>query len=290
MLELRPINKTPEHNYPPFKNGRFLEEYFYDYYQNLNDDIKKNYIYIDIFWLNLHMLNRFDINKIEEYVNNKCLLAKQQNKKAFTICQWDDNIQINKPDNLIVFSIGTSIDIPLPLIVEDIDNKLEQVEEIQFDDKKYLCSFVGTYTHNCRQIMYNKLSNKNDKWYMNVRQNWDIIINPNLIIDFVEKTKYSKFGLAPRGYGPSSFRFFEIIQMNVIPIYIHDGDNALPFKEEIDYSLFSLTYHIDDIDNIEKDLLNISDTKYNSMLDNLKKIKHRFNMKDTCDYIIRKLI
>ena len=78
--------------------------------------------------------------------------------------------------------------------------------------------------------------------------------------------------------------------MNVIPIYIHDGDNALPFKEEIDYSLFSLTYHIDDIDNIENDLLNISDTKYNIMLDNLKKIKHRFNMKDTCDYIMRKLI
>ena len=50
------------------------------------------------------------------------------------------------------------------------------------------------------------------------------------------------------------------------------------------------TKAIDDIDNIEKDLLNISDTKYNIMLNNLKKIKHRFNMKDTCDYIIRKLI
>ena len=289
MADLRPINKNPEHNYPPFKNGRFLEEYFYDYYQNLSIDIKNKLIYIDVFWLNLQMLKKFDKNKIEKYVNEKCLIAKQQNKKAFTICQWDDNICINKPDNLIVFSIGTSIDYPLPLIVEDIDNKLINIEEIPFKDKKYLCSFIGTYTHKCRNIMYNKLSNKSG-FYMNIRKNWNIKIANNLITDFVEKTKYSKFGLAPRGYGPSSFRFFEIIQMNVIPIYIHDGDNALPFKEEIDYSQFALVYHIDNINKIENDLLNISETKYNEMLSNLKQIKHRFTMNNSCDYIIRKLI
>jgi len=289
MSDLRPNNKTPEHNYPPFKNGRFLEEYFYDYYQNLNTDIKNKLIYIDVFWLNLHMLNRFDKNKIEKYVNEKCLLAKQQNKKAFTICQWDDNICINKPENLIVFSIGTSIDLPLPLIVEDIDNKLINTEEIPFKNKQYLCSFIGTYTHRCRNVMYDNYQQKSG-FYMNIRKNWNIKIDNNLVTDFVEKTKYSKFGLAPRGYGPSSFRFFEIIQMNVIPIYIHDGDNALPFKDEIDYSQFALIYHINNINIIEKDLLNISETKYNEMLNNLKQIKHRFTMSNTCDYVIRKLI
>ena len=137
--------------------------------------------------------------------------------------------------------------------------------------------------------MYNKLSNKSG-FYMNIRNNWNIQIPKNLITDFVEKNKYSKFGLAPRGYGPSSFRFFEIIQMNVIPIYIHDGDNALPFKEEIDYSQFALVYHIDNINKIENDVLNISETKYNEMLSNLKQIKNRFTINNTCDYIIRKLI
>ena len=78
--------------------------------------------------------------------------------------------------------------------------------------------------------------------------------------------------------------------MNVIPIYIHDGDNALPFKEEIDYSQFALVYHIDNINKIENDLLNISETKYNEILSNLKQIKHRFTMNNTCDYVIRKLI
>ncbi len=137
--------------------------------------------------------------------------------------------------------------------------------------------------------MYDKLSNKSG-FYMNIRKNWNIKVDNNLIYDFVEKTKYSKFGLAPRGYGPSSFRFFEIILMNVIPIYIHDGDNALPYKDEIDYSQFALIYHINNIDTIENDLLNISENKYNEMLSNLKKIKDRFTMDNTCDYVIRKLI
>ena len=82
MADLRPINKTTEHNYPPFKNGRFFEEYFYDYYQNLSKDIKNKLIYIDVFWLNLQMLKKFDKNKIEKYVNEKCLTDKQQNKKV----------------------------------------------------------------------------------------------------------------------------------------------------------------------------------------------------------------
>tara|TARA_B110000483_G_scaffold162170_1_gene192223 strand:+ start:2843 stop:2989 length:147 start_codon:yes stop_codon:yes gene_type:complete len=45
-------------------------------------DIKNKLIYIDVFWLNLQMLKKFDKNKIEKYVNEKCLTDKQQNKKV----------------------------------------------------------------------------------------------------------------------------------------------------------------------------------------------------------------
>ena len=33
---------------------------------------------------------------------------------------------------------------------------------------------------------------------------------------------HSVFGLAPRGYGPTSFRLYETMQMDAVPIYISD--------------------------------------------------------------------
>ena len=39
--------------YPPFKHGRYLEEYAYDYLTEHQDTIQTEYVYLPIFWTNL---------------------------------------------------------------------------------------------------------------------------------------------------------------------------------------------------------------------------------------------
>jgi hypothetical protein len=40
----------------------------------------------------------------------------------------------------------------------------------------------------------------------------------------------TKFNLAPRGYGRSSFRFAEIIQMNRVPVFVYDDYPWVPYN------------------------------------------------------------
>lgn len=160
--------------YPPHKNGKYIEEYFADFWNKRSFHLKDNFIYIDIFWNNLFHINGNYKNVqvlyyLETHVAEKCEEAKRTGKIPFTICQWDDGIVIKKPENLIVFSMGQSKDIALPLIVEDVSYTLETKHRLSFDQKDILCSFVGSRTFNVedrntfpRDKMVNALVNKSD--------------------------------------------------------------------------------------------------------------------------------
>ena len=53
------------------------------------------------------------------------------------------------------------------------------------------------------------------------------------------KIKESYFSICPRGYGPTSFRLYESIQMGTVPIYISDKF-FLPYIEFLDWSEFAI--------------------------------------------------
>lgn len=289
--------KLRNHSYPPFKNGMYIEEYFfYNWPQILN----KCCHYIPIFWQNVYCANRdkthapidyknISSKELEEVVNIECKIAKDNNMIPFTICQWDDNIEIPKPDNLVVFSAGTSTDIPLPLIVEDKQFRLERLERIPFKNKTYLCSFVGCATHPLRKYI-EKVYSSIPEYKIVVHSNWQVNVDKDRMNEFVTITQQSKFMLAPRGYGPSSFRFFEAILAGVIPVYIHDGDNALPYQDEIDYSKFAIVMHMKDIGNLDKIMRTITEQQYKIMIDEMNNVKHYFTMEGIRQYVFRRLM
>ena len=55
---------------------------------------------------------------------------------------------------------------------------------------------------------------------INIKNDWSSIVNDNEQNNFILTTINSKFEFAPRGYGKSSFRFFEILKLGTIPIYV----------------------------------------------------------------------
>jgi hypothetical protein len=166
---------------------------------------------------------------------------------------------------------------------------MKNQKKIEFKNKEILCSFVGTITHNVRNICINELSNIQG-FKFNIKQGWSTEIEKNLQDLYIEDTIKSKFALAPRGYGRSSFRFFEIFKLGTIPVYVWDDIEWLPYKHVIDYSKICISINISEIEKLPQILNEITEDKYNEMLENYNEIKDIFELKSISDYVLEEYI
>jgi hypothetical protein len=284
--------------YPPFRNnrGKILEEYFYEYYRNkvINTKVK----YLPLYWTNIinHYSNN-NINLIKNTLNKLNVIEEMKNneKKFFTITQHDDgffNLFETNLNNLYIFSAGkyynSNNNIDIPLIYDGFEeHSLVQKNLKNNYEIEYLYSFIGNYdTHPIRKIMFNKLNVKSkfNKYFRNP------VSREDGTEEFVVNTLKSKFGLAPRGYGCTSYRLYEIFLLGRVPVYIHDNECKIPYKEIFDFKEICVLIHIDDIDNLEQILSSISDSEYQRMLDNYQRYKHLFTINGLCEYIINKIM
>lgn len=272
----RPTNVV----YPPFKNGLYLEEYF-----SKHNTIRNNQ-YIDVFWTNIQIDPKFG-----GFRNTIAYLLKENypddpSKKYFTVVQHDDGVMFKLPANTRVYSGGGTGDIPLPLIYEDLENRLESVPKKTFAEKDILCSFLGSSTHYVRNAMKSTLDGlPGIQIHMDT---WTNTISENKQADFLDLTVRSKFCLSPRGYGRTSFRFYEAFKLGSIPIYIWDDIEWLPYKELIDYSKFCISIHVSKLPLLEKMLREIDEDKYMNMWEEYEKVKDMFTMEGMTKYIIQK--
>jgi hypothetical protein len=277
---IRPQANYPD--YPPFKNGLYLEEYFYKYVIDNNIEFI-NKKYLPIFWTNLicnKLYNNEEINivEIKKYIDSF-------DSKLFTVTQADDGIFINNL-NIKNFSAGGIIDsIHIPLVYEDKD-------ELFFNNrntsKKIFCSFNGSLTHNVRNKIYDKLKyNKNFIFHKDV---WSINVNDLNKNNYFKNLVSSKFVLAPRGNGRTSFRLYEALEAGAIPIYIWDDYEFLPYKDEIEWDRLIVSININKIEDLESILLGITDTKIQEMQNYYLDLRDEyFKLDGICNYIIKNL-
>ncbi len=281
--------------YPPYSCGKNIEEIFYAYFVEQRHSIETDLVYLPVFWTSYYIMNNYGQN-IEPIYNWLDQLDKT--KQYFTIVQYDSGIFIkNKPPNLIVFSAGggglnyksdcekqetfynlkrsifhgNTADYTIPLSCLPVFPYLNYNRDI-------FCSFMGRFdTHKCRIDMHNLLKN-NDKFtfYDSVGfEEYKNIINRSI------------FTLAPRGYGYTSFRMYEAILAESIPIYIWENKKVLPFEDILNWSEFCVVIHADDIENLPT-ILDACDI--NKMRSRLQEVKHLFLIANTFDYIVKKLI
>lgn len=273
--------------YPPFKNGRYMEEYFYNYIITHKNKIDSDYIYIPAFWTNIQIHPNFQSMKSNfNILLKRAYSVMPPNLKYFTIVQADLGVEMILPPNTLVFGACYG-DIPLPLIYEDNTNRL--INTKRNIHKQYLASFMGTYTtHPLRGKMFNLLNRKKN-FLFDVKGEWVNSIPDNLANRFIDVTLDSKFCLAPRGFGRSSFRFFESILLDTIPVYFWDDVEWLPYKDILDYSKFSVSIQESDMYRTDEILMSITDVEYDGMLEELRRVRDYFSLEGMSEYIVNKI-
>jgi hypothetical protein len=116
---------------------------------------------------------------------------------------------------------------------------------------------------------------------------WNVHVPENDALTFIEKTLRSRFCLAPRGYGRSSFRFFEAMQLDTVPVYIWDDIEWLPYQDILDYSTFSVSISQKDLPHLSNRLRSITDQQYATMQQKLQRVRHYFTLEGMTEYIIK---
>jgi hypothetical protein len=265
--------------YPPHQGWNpMIEERAYNFFST-KKKLESDYIYIPIQWTSWHINPGGEYGQNIQPLTDFCneAIQKYPDEKFFTIVQYDGGTLIPIDNCLIFGSSGNfnsplgknSVYEPIPLLCDPHSGTPKEI-------RKNKVGFAGIETHPIRKKMYECL---------NGLDGYEFFINshdPNRTQKFREILYNSVFALSPRGYGPASYRMYEAIQMQCIPIYISD-EFWLPFSDVIEWDKVSLLINEDQIESIPKkvdDLLQSG--QYQDMIDYGQQVYEKYLTWDGC--------
>jgi len=262
--------------YPPYHQGLYLEDYFMEFLIKNQPNTKK--FFIPVLWTSYYN-NGMPWNILQAFLN-----SLNPELSYYTVSQHDDAPAQKLPPNTKVFSAGGNYSgpncIPIPLICSAIRVPEPKTKDI-------FCSFVGSATHGIRNELYNTF--KQDSDFLFTQGGWDITVSEDKLNHFIDVTNRSKFVLCPRGYGKSSFRLYETMQIGAVPVYVSD-DHYLPWSDELDWSEFCVIIKQNQICNLKNILQSISDEKHNNMLNRIKQVyPEYFTLDAVCHQILKRV-
>ena len=244
--------------YPPYHTGKYLEQYFIDFYvKNKKEFDNTGYEFLPICWTDIYLYKNNLIPELQKLLN-----SLDKTKKYFTVSQHDDAPKENLPPNTIKFSAGGNQPncVPIPLICSSIPN----IKKVK---KDIFCSFVGSATHPIRMDMLRHLVNKPE--YLLKPKHWSPSIEDKRKDLFLDVTSRSVFSLCPRGYGATSFRLYEAMQLGAIPVYIYTNEPYIPFSNIINWYDICVLIESKEIKDLDLILKSISEEKQKEMNSNM---------------------
>lgn len=292
MLIYRDSEFCPPSNYPiypPYASGAYLEDYFTMRYRSefLESDFTRKLI--QVIWTPYY-IDR-SINKDSKIDQSETLQvyldSLPRNEKYFIVCQHDDAPLHRLPEDTIIFSAGGNHSsqnvVPIPLVVSKIPKNIVP----DFENRDIFVSFIGSETHPIRGAAIRSIENKN-RVVVNSR-GWTNNVPQGDLERFVEVTKRSEFCLCPRGYGKTSFRMYEAMQLGAIPVYVSDS-HYLPWTDELDWSEFCVLIDEADVANTYEILKSISEEKKQAMREKLIEVYDKyFTLNGVYDNIIKRV-
>ena len=261
--------------YPPYHKGPYLEEYFCNLYMDSETQVSDK-IYIPIFWTHCYN-DGCDWKKLQQLLNEL-----DPSYSYFTVMTHDDAPRERLPENTVCYSGGgLAGDIPIPLICSGF-------EDVKQKERDIFCSFRGSMTHPIRKLMCQSLPLPSDKYHVYVK-GWTPQITQEQEHGYREAMERSVFSLCPRGYGPTSFRTYEAMQLGSIPVYIYDKP-WLPWQDQINWTEISVLLHQSRISEIDLVLSSYSEQRIEKMQNRIAEVYNEyFTLDGTCKKILESL-
>lgn len=191
----------------------------------VSDPAAADWVYLPVYWTRIHLANDFGRQGIDVLQAAIDEVKARFQGKSFTVCQYDDGPLVDLGDSLVFLGSRKTLDgLDAPLLSSGLPCPRRKPL------KKFLATFAGrTHTHPIRSEL---------------RENVARLPKVAFIEKNLSAAKYAKLllsgcvALCPRGYGGSSFRFFEAIQLGVVPWLISDIDSR-PFSRIFDWDQVS---------------------------------------------------
>lgn len=243
MRLLRPSRAVPP--YPPYQKGPNFEPYFCEYARGKHFARR----HIPILWSACY-------ERGLEWAIQACLDGLDPKGKYFITCAHADAPKERVPPDTLVFSAGGKKgDIAIPIMRSPVP--IEPAAE-----KDIFCSFVGSLTHPVRQRMQEAM--KGRPGYLIETSDWTPDYADHEKDRFLDTLARSKFALCPRGYGPTSVRLYEAMELRAIPIYI--GDTFwLPYTDVVDWESIALMVELEEIETIPERIEAMSEEAITAM-------------------------
>jgi len=272
--------------YPPHHTGDHLEEAFVKFWRENGSGQRK---LIPVHWtavynhrvkegLGSESPNRDLRVKLQEYLDSldKC-------GSYFVVCTHDDAPAERLPPDTLVFAAGGNakkIDVAVPLTCGSHHGITDPVRTV-------FCSFVGSVTHPIRHRLLSSLYGKPGV-IINASE-WQEKVNPDSAALFKNLASHSVFSLCPRGYGSTSYRLYESIQLGSVPVYVSDR-HLLPWSDEIDWSDFSVIVNSQEIDTLYDRLTSMNGKQVRQMQETLGSLwGDFFSVEASCRHISKRV-
>jgi len=261
----------------------FTEKQAYFNHSNSKYQFDSN-LYVAFPWASLidYVNQKSNVEWTPEYLINEMIswvdMDFIRSKESHTVCQhikWRNLVQLwqflgirniyvshltlsDRADGLNLF--------PWHLTASNFENSFlnKNLRIKPIKEKKYLCSFVGSFNKFYRSDIRNRLHQalpRNDEIFFELQNDWflnEIVYNNQICnrpFDLLEKTKGAErynsilsdsiFSLCPDGTGPNTIRLWESLSVGSIPV-LFESDWIRPQLGDLDWSDISLT--IKDID------------------------------------------
>ena len=298
----RLFNPTPIYSPEGYASRQHFEQFFYAFYLKNRDKFPNDIEYIPVFWHSYENHKRLEGTIPLDLQDRLDSLDKR--KRYFTISSHYSGIRHRLPKRTTVFTAATDSDdtnavSPLNKSFWNISSQNLNIIKIPLIKNPYqkskkkgrrsLCNFIGAInTHPCRKKIVEEFKSKRgiiiETYHWRDVHSWDNLEN------YPDIMSRSTFTLCPRGFGRTSYRLYESMQLGSIPIYFYD-EKFLPYEDEINWKDICLMVPLERIEDSYRILKLKTEVDIGEYRENIQKLYNKyFTRNGVCNYILRKLL
>ena len=248
--------------------GPWLENQFFD--QWLASDLELERIYVPILWTDVLHKAPLLIPEVQVVLDglDPSFQYFSVSQLARGLSHPSLNLTVPKKLDFILFSSGGSSrplrTVPVPLLKQElVPEGLSKTVSVIFQGSASPHDLRGHLAGTLRKSFL----------FLNNSADWKVILES------------SNFSLCPRGFGSTSFRLAESIQLGTIPIYVWQQEAWLPYHRMLNWREFAIVVSSEDVAELPNMVKRADVTR---MQEALRDVQHMFTYNYTIDYILRK--